>query len=168
MRKRLYFMLPDVEHCKQLVNELQKVSVLERDIHVIAHDNIPLDDLPQATALQKTELAHGLELGTSVGGAAGMLGGILAMAFPPAGIVLGGGAVIAAMTLAGASFGGIVSYLIASDIPNHELEGFQTGIAQGQILLILDILTKRVAEITQLIKTTHPEAKIGMVNSVKA
>jgi hypothetical protein len=163
MRRRLYFMLPDVAHCKQLVTELQKANVPERDIHVVARNDIPLEGLHQASALQKTELAHGLELGAGIGGIAGMLGGVLAVVFPPAGIILGGGAILAS-TLAGASFGTIVSALIARDIPNHELENFQAGIAQGHVLLILDIPTDSVDEIMQLIRTTHPEAEIGIVN----
>ncbi|MEN8216289.1 MAG: DUF1269 domain-containing protein [Pseudomonadota bacterium] len=165
MRRKLYFMLPDVGHCKQLVAELQNAGMAERDIHVVARNDIPLEDLPKASVLQKTELTYGLELGAGVGGIAGMLGGVLAVTFPPAGVVLGGGAMIIATTLAGASFGTIVSVLIARDIPNHELQGFQTGIAQGQILLILDIPTPRLDEISQLIKTTHPEAKIGVVKA---
>ncbi|OQY55827.1 MAG: DUF1269 domain-containing protein [Candidatus Parabeggiatoa sp. nov. 2] len=162
MRRRLYFMLPDVVHCKQLVTELQKANVAQRDIHVVARNDIPLEGLHQASALQKTELAHGLELGAGIGGVAGMLGGVLPVVFPPAGIILGGGAILAS-TLAGASFGTIVSALIARDIPNHELENFQTCIARGHVLLILDIPTDLVDEMTQLIRTTHPEAKIGVV-----
>jgi hypothetical protein len=168
MRRRLYFMLPDVEHCKQQVAELQEVGIVEHDIHVIARNDIPLDGLHKASALQKTELAHGLELGVGVGGIAGMLGGVLAVTFPPAGVILGGGAVILATALAGASFGSIVSVLIARDIPNHELEAFQARIGDGQILLILDIPTPRVDEIIQLIKTTHPEAQIGIVKPTSA
>jgi len=163
MRRRLYFMLPDVEYCKQVVTELQTAGIDERYIHVIARNDIPLEGLHQASALQKTELAHGLELGASVGGIAGMLGGVLAVTFPPAGVVLGGGALVLATALAGASFGSIVSVLIARDIPNHELEDFQTTIAQGQILLILDITTNKVDQIKQLIKVTYPEAEIGVV-----
>ena len=163
MRRRLYFMLPDVVHCQQLVAELQQAGMAERDIHVIARDDIPLEGLHRASALQKTELVHGVELGEGVGGIAGMLGGILAITFPPAGVVLGGGAMVLATTFAGASFGTIVSALIARDIPNHELEAFQTWIAEGQILLILDIPTAQVDEMSQLIRTTHPEAVIGVV-----
>ncbi|KHD11737.1 membrane protein [Candidatus Thiomargarita nelsonii] len=167
MRRRLYFMLPDVDHCKQLVAELQNAGMPERDIHVVARNDIPLENLPKASVLQKTELTYGLELGVGVGSIAGMLGGVLAVTFPPAGLVLGGGAVIAT-TLAGASFGSVVSLLIARDIPNHELQTFQTGIAQGQTLLILDIPTPQIDEITQLIKNTHPEAQIGVVKAAKA
>lgn len=163
MRRRLYFMLPDVKHCQQLVTELQQVSIPERDIHVVARQDIPLQGLHQASALQKTELLHGLEVGAGVGGLAGMLAGLLVVAFPPAGVVLGGGAAIIGTTLAGASFGSLVSALIARDIPNHELKAFQARIVLGEILLLLDIPTKRVEEIINLIRRTHPEALIGVV-----
>ncbi len=66
-------------------------------------------------------------------------------------------------TLAGAGFGSLVSALIANDIPNHELELFEQEVENGQILLILDIATKEVENITRLIKSTHPEAVIGMI-----
>ncbi len=163
MRRMLYFMLPDVAHCKSLVTSLRKVGLVEQDIHVVARNDIPLEGLHQASALQKTELAYGLELGVGVGGIAGMLGGLLAITFPPAGVVLGGGAVLLATTIAGAGFGTLLSALIARDIPNHELEAFQTRIAEGEILLILAIQTSRVKEISRLVRITHREAEIGVV-----
>ena len=58
-----------------------------------------------------------------------------------------------------------MSALIARDIPNHELERFQTSLAQGEILLILHLKKQRVNEIVQLIKTTHPEAKISIIDA---
>jgi len=162
MQKRLYFMLPDVEHCNQLVGELLEAGILEQDIHIVANDDIPLGGLHEASALQKTELAHGLELGIGVGGIAGLLSGLLVVTFPPAGLILGAEAIIIATTIAGASFGSIVSALVASDIPNHELDDFQSKIMDGYILLILDIPTKRVDTISRLIINTHPEAEIGI------
>ncbi|MDM8565425.1 hypothetical protein QUF74_07205 [Candidatus Halobeggiatoa sp. HSG11] len=162
MQKRLYFMLPDVEHCRQLVTELLNVGIVERDINIIANDDVQLSGLHEASALQKTELSHGLELGIGVGGVAGLLGGLLVVTFPPAGLVLSVEAIIISTTIAGASFGSIVSALVASDIPNHELEDFQGRIMEGHILLILDIAMKRVDEISTLIMTTHPEAEISV------
>lgn len=166
MRRRLYFTLPDVTCCKQVVSELQTEQQLDsQHIHVIANEDISLEGLPEASELQKTELVHGAEVGATVGGAAGMLGGLLAVTFPPAGIVLGGGAMmVLATTLAGAGFGGIISALVARDIPNHELDEFQTALIQGQILLILDIQTKQVAEVCYLVKQSHPEVDIGIVD----
>jgi len=160
MQKKLYFMLPNIETCTQLVAELQQTGVDEHHIHIVAREDMALEGLPQASIVQKSEVVHGVEIGLGVGGIAGVLGGLLAVTFPPAGLALGGGALILAATLAGASFGSIVSGVIAADIPNHELEIFQSKIAQGELLLILDTPIARVDEIIGLIKSHHPEVKI--------
>jgi hypothetical protein len=168
-RHRVYFLVPDVETCHDVVQDLRQSQVPDTDIHVVARDDIPLEaGMHRASALQKTELSHGLEMGIGVGGMAGMLGGLLAVTFPPAGVVLGGGALILASTLAGAGFGTIVSALIAGDIPNHELERFQTAIDIGEILLIVDIPTPAFDAIAALVKKHHPEAVIGVTKAVAA
>ena len=167
MRRRLYLMLPDIAHCEQVVAELQYQSGLNKhDIHVVARDDISLGKLPRATLLEKTELAYGLELGVIVGGIAGLLSGILTVLFPPAGLTLGIGTmamIIFITTSTGIGFSILVSALVARDIPNHELDSFQTKIAQGEILLILDVSTKQVNQFIQLIRNTHPEVQIGVV-----
>ncbi len=97
---------------------------------------------------------------------AGLLGGLLAVTFPPAGILLAGEAILLGTTLAGAGFGAVVSALVAGDIPNHELEHFQDRIALGEILLLLDIPTPHVEMMMRLIKSHHPEAEIGVLNTI--
>jgi hypothetical protein len=165
MRRRLYFLVPDVEHCKAVVEEIKQNQISEQHIHVVANDDIPLEGMHRASKLQKSELGYGLEMGLGVGGIAGMLGGLLAVTFPPAGLALGGGALmIAASTLAGAGFGSIVSALIASDIPNHELEKFQTAVDFGQLLVIVDVPTPQVEDMISLIKLHHPEAEVGIAS----
>ncbi len=166
MRRRLYFMLPDITLGQQLVLELQAIHLSEKDIHVVARHDVPLQGLHEASVLQKTELLHGLELGAGVGGIAGLMAGLLAVIFPPAGVVLGGGAAIIATTLAGASFGSLVSALIARDIPHHDLKKFQDKILLGEVLLIVDIPTPQIKQVMDLIKTTHPEVQIGVVKPV--
>ncbi len=159
MTKRLYFMLPDPATCRTVVEELRNSGVPERHLHAVAGLGIEMEGLPEATTWQKSEFAHGLEAGIGLGGAAGFLGGLLAVTFPPAGIVLGGGAIIAA-TVAGAGFGALVSGLVAKDMPSHELEAFERGIAEGNILLLVDVPKSKVDEYIQLIKQHHPEADI--------
>ncbi|MDJ0889666.1 MAG: DUF1269 domain-containing protein [Gammaproteobacteria bacterium] len=164
MTKRLYFMLPDTETCRVIVDELQEAGVTQRHLHAVAGMGIELEGLPKATAWQKTEFAHGLEAGIGLGGVAGFLGGLLAVTFPPAGLVLGGSAIIAG-TLAGAGFGALVSGLIAKDMPSHELEAYERGIAQGKILLLVDVPKARVDEFAELIRSHHPEAEIKVAAS---
>lgn len=163
MRRRLYFMLPDVEHCRALVAELKAdQGMSDQDIHVMARQDISLDGLHEASVVQKSELSYGLEMGLGIGGIAGMLGGLMVIVFPPAGVVLGGGATLLATTLAGAGFGSLVSALVTQDIPNHELDAYQDRISKGEILLMLDIPTPQVDTMIELIKTHHPEADVGV------
>jgi len=77
--RRLFFLMPNLESCRQVVAELEDEGVPEHHLHAIASLDQSLDGLPEAGVLQKTELAHGLEWGAGLGGVAGMLGGLLAV-----------------------------------------------------------------------------------------
>ncbi|KRT58217.1 hypothetical protein [endosymbiont of Ridgeia piscesae] len=159
--RRLFFLMPNLESCRQVVAELEDEGVPEHHLHAIASLDQSLDGLPEAGVLQKTELAHGLEWGAGLGGVAGMLGGLLAVSFPPAGLVLGGGALLVGAA-AGAGFGAVVSALLSSHEHNHDLDAFQRAIEAGEILLMVDIPRQRVDKIRELILNHHPEAHIGI------
>ena len=161
MSKRLFFMLPDAEICGKVVTELNEAGISKRHMHTIAHAAQRLDGLPKASILQKSEFIHGIETGLGVGGVAGFLGGLLTVTFPPAGLALGGAA-IAATALAGAGFGAIVSGLVATEIPNHEVEAFEEDIESGKVLLLVDVPRKQTARFIEMIKAHHPEAVIGI------
>jgi hypothetical protein len=158
--RRLYCMLPDVETCSAVVGELEAEGIPERHLHVIASDAVPLKGLPEASIIQKSEFASGIEKGIGLGGAAGLLGGILAVAFPPAGLVVGGQALLL-MAAAGAGFGGIVSGLVAKDIPNHKLKAYEEDLYHGRVLLLVDVPKREVDKWSDLIRQHHPEAEIG-------
>jgi len=160
--KRLYFMLPDKESCKKVVTQLERAGIPERHLHVVASLTTPLDDLPEATALQKSELAHGIEKGLAMGGVAGLLGGLLVVAFPPAGLVVGGAALLTAVTAGSAGFGALAVGLISRDMHNKDLEVFEKDIDRGHILLIVDVPKHEVEQWKRLIAEHHPEAEIGV------
>ena len=159
MSKRLYFMLPDAQLCGRIVAELKDAGIPERHMHAIAGITHTLEGLPRASVLQKSEFIHGLEAGLGFGGAAGFLGGLLAITFPPAGLILGGAAVVAT-TLAGAGFGALISGLVASDMPNHTIEKFAREIEAGKILLLVDVPRKQTETFIELIKSHHAGADI--------
>jgi hypothetical protein len=160
--KRLYFMLPDTESCKKVVVELKNAGIPERHLHVIASLAVPLGDLPEATLLQKSELKHGIEKGIALGGGAGLLGGMLVVAFPPAGLVVGGAALLAAVTAGSAGFGALAMALISKDIHSKKLAAFEKDIAQGHVLLLVDVPKNDVEQWKKLITEHHPEAEIGV------
>ena len=161
--KHLYFLLPDLASTRALVDELTATGIAREQLHVIANHFTELDGLPEADARQKSEFTHGIEMGLGAGGAAGLLGGLLAVTFPPAGLVLGGGAILAA-TLVGAGVGAVVYGLVAQDIPNHEVEAFEEAIIEGKLLMIVDIPKTREDELVALINDHHPEVEIGVLD----
>jgi hypothetical protein len=158
--RKLYFMLPDVSSARAMLDELLLARVQEKDMRFWARDDLLPADMPAANFWQKTDLVHGAQLGALVGGAIGLLGGILLVLFPPQGLVLQTAAILLA-ALGGALFGGWVSGMVAAAIPNSRLKGFQEGIDNGQVLLILDIPYAKVELIEELFAKHHPEAHFG-------
>ncbi len=159
--RRMHVLMPDPESCKAVVDDLKENGIAGNHLHVVASLARDIDELPVATVWQKTELAHGIEWGVGLGGVAGLLGGVLAISFPPAGLVLGGGAIMAGVA-AGAGFGAVVSAMLGVNEHSHELDHYQKAISRGSLLLMADVPRGRVDELGQLILKHHPEADIGV------
>ena len=157
MRRRLYFLLPSVARARQVVDELLLARIDDHHIHVLAKDGVELGDLPQANLLQRSDFIHGIEIGLGVGGATGVLAGLVAIAFPPGGIALGGWTVLAC-ALAGALIGAWVSGMIGTDVPNSQLKDFDQAVEHGQILMMVDVPKDKVEAVTNMIRRHHPEA----------
>jgi hypothetical protein len=150
-----------------VISELQAMGIASRHLHVIASLSHDLAELPEATVWQRTELAHGIEWGIGLGGVAGLLGGLLAVSFPPAGVVLGGSALLA-MTAAGAGFGGLITALLGSQEHSHQLDTFQRALDSGQLLLMVDVPRRREDEVRAAILGHHPEAQIKAIDAAQA
>lgn len=157
MRRRLYFMVPDISSARIIRDELLLARIEDSHIHVLARDGVPLEGLQEASILQKTDFVHGAETGLAVGGGIGILAGMAALLFPPAGVDLQL-VTILVTALIGAAFGAWVSSMIASSIPNSRLKTFEAGIQAGRVLMMVDVPASRVDEIRQLVASRHPEA----------
>lgn len=157
MRRRLYFLLPDSVHTRQIVDELLLARVEERHIHVLAREGTPMDGLPGASLLQRSDILHGIEMGLAIGGATGVLAGLTAVAFPPAGMDLGGGTILT-LAVAGAAIGAWAAGMIGTDVPNSQLRKFRPAIEQGQVLLMVDVRPGEIERVSEMIHRHHPEA----------
>lgn len=160
MRRRLYFLLPDVESARGMLNEMLLARIEIGHIKFLGRRGELPPELPEANFLQKTDIVHGAQLGLGVGGVAGILGGLLLVWFPPAGVSLQLGAVLVTAFL-GALFGAWVSSMAASAVPNSKLKPFHHDIEQGKVLMMVDVPMRRVQEISDLIAQRHPEAVSG-------
>ncbi len=155
--RRIYFLVPEIETTKKIVDELLLARIEERHIHVLSRRGTDLESLPEATFLQKTDFLPALEQGVSLGAATGLLCGLVALALPT-GLVLGGGAIFA-ITLAGAGMGGLMSSMVGSSIGNRRIEKFQAAMEKGEFLVMIDLPRGRVEEIEAIVKKHHPEAE---------
>ncbi len=152
--RRLYFLLPDLETTHKVVDELLLARVEERHIHVIAREDVPLGDLPQASLVQKSDFVPAMERGIALGGATGVLAGLAALAMP--GVVVAGGALLA-MGLLGAGMGAWLGGMIGLDVDNTRIKQFEAAIQAGEILVLVDVPKDRVDEIQNLVRKHHPD-----------
>lgn len=157
--KRLYFLIPNKGVAHALVTELRANGVSEDHIHIVAHEKMELDNLPEANLTHNSDLIPALERGAVTGGVAGLLAGLAVVAFPPAGIVIGTGAVLAT-TLAGAGFGAWVSGMIGVRLPNTELKEYEDRIRQGELMMLVDVDEDRADAVAETIRRHHPEVEI--------
>jgi hypothetical protein len=157
MRRRLYFMLPDVKSARGMLDEMLLARIHVERIHFLARRGTLPDDLPEANVLQKTDMVHGAQLGVVIGTVAGIVGGLLAVVFPPEGVsvqlvaVLIGG-------ITGALLGAWISSMAATAVPNTKLAAFHNEIERGGVLMMVDVPMRRAGEISQLVTNRHPEA----------
>jgi len=160
MRRRLYFLLPDVASARHTVDDLLLAKVEDRHLHVLARRGADLGGLHEASTLQKTDLVHGAELGLVIGGIGGFLLGLFVVLTPPAGLTLDLATVLAT-TLGGALLGAWAASLVGASVPNSRLRKYAAEIDAGRVLLMVDVRPSRIEEIRDLVHRRHPEASGG-------
>ena len=159
MMRRIYFLVPDIAITKRIVDELLLARIEERHIHVVAKRGTELEDLPEANLLQRTDFIPAVERGLALGGSAGALAGLVALALPPASTVIAGG-VLLASALAGAGVGAWAGGLIGVSTASSRIKQFEAAIEAGQLLVLADVQKSRVEEIEARIKAHLPTVEI--------
>ena len=157
--RRIYFLVPDITTTKKIVDELLQARIEERHIHVIAKRGTPLEDLPEANLLRKSDFVPAVEQGLMLGGSTGMLAGLVAIVLPPASTVIAGG-ILLATTLAGAGVGAWLSGMVGMSVGNRRTKEFEEAIEAGHLLLLADVPTDRVDEIEKRVKQHLPTVEI--------
>ena len=168
MKRRLYFLMPNVNHAKAVHNELLLARIEERNMHVLARDDISLKGLPEASLLEKSDLIHGLQLGFIVGGFTGI---VLAIISYSSGMIVPGWETISmgGIIFGGAFFGSWTSSMIAINVQNTHLKEFMKDVKSGKILYMVDVPVHRVDEINNLVHSKSPETSVkGMDHTIPA
>jgi hypothetical protein len=160
MRRRIYWLLPDLASARRTMDDLLLARISEPHIHFVAREGEVLTGLHPANLLQTSDVVRSAQAGLVIGGAAGaVLGVIVALFFPLFGDSPEWG-MVAVLAIVGAGFGAWSSSLIGISTPNHRLKRFESAIEQGQILLMVDVPRSRVDDIESRLQTLHPEAHL--------
>lgn len=157
--RRIYFLVPDITTTKKIVDDLLLERIEEKHIHVIAKRGTPLEDLPEANLLQKSDFVPAVEQGVALGGATGLLAGLVAVALPPASTVIAGG-VLLATTLAGAGVGSWLGGMVGMSVGNRRTKEFEDEIEAGKLLVLADVPADRVNEIEDRVKQHLPQVEV--------
>jgi len=156
--RRLYFMVPDVAVGKKVVDELLLARIEWKHIHVLAKRGTPLEELPEASHWQKSDIIPAMQRAVPLGGATGLLCGLVGLALEPHLIVAGGG-ILLATSLAGIGVGAYLGGMVGLNVGSTRLKAFEQAIERGELLVIVDVPRGRVAEITERITKAHPKAE---------
>lgn len=159
MRRRLYFMLPDLPSARSMLDELLLARIEISHMRFMAREPLP-PDMPDVGFVQRTDLVHGAQLGVVIGAVVGLCAGIFLTMFPVDGMSMRTAAILL-VTLGGALFGGWASGMNAAAVPNTRLRRFAQPIDEGKVLLIVDVPVGRVAEIEAMIAQRHPDISFG-------
>ena len=158
MRRRLYFIMPDLPSARKMMDDLLLARIEERHIHFLARRGTSMEGLHEANHLQKSDLVHGAQVGLALGALLGFIvGAIVVMTIAvdnrwQIAVVLGSGIV-------GALFGAWVASMVGSAVPNSRLRQFESAIDEGRILVMADVPQHRVDEVRDALHDRHPEAE---------
>lgn len=157
MRRRLYFLLPDVESARRTADDLLLARVEDRHMRFLARRGTDLGELHEAGYLEKTDVVHGAGVGMILGALVGATAGALLVAYPPEGMQPQLVAVLIGM-VAGAALGAWMSSMAAAAVPNSRLRQFAGELEGGRILLMVDVPAARIDDVTRVVVSRHPEA----------
>lgn len=156
MRKRIYWLLPDLGSARRTMDELLLARIAEHHIHFVAREGAAMDGLHAANVLQTSDLVEAAQTGALIGSGLGAAGGVAAaFAFDPG----SPGALVIGIAAVGAMLGTWSSSMIGSSTPSRRLKRFERAVDAGQYLLIVDVPRSRVTAIETLLERTHPEAR---------
>lgn len=160
--KRIYFLAPDLKTTHLVVDELRNKDIEDRYIHVLAARDTPLEDIPEASLLEKTDFLPAVERGAALGASTGLIAGLVALR--AAGFAIAGGPILGILFF-GASIGSIASGLIGLQIGNSKLKKYEEAIENGELLVIIDIPKDRIEEISKIIVKHHPTVEFEGIES---
>ena len=137
MNSTLVGLFKDMKDAGEAVRELQQEGYSRDQISVVAADRAKDEATPDIGPIVGIGAEGRAGKGAAVGGAAGLIGGILALAIPGIGPAIAAGPLAVALGGAaiGAATGSLIGLLKERGVSEEEAEYFHEGIIRGGVLL---------------------------------
>lgn len=171
MNSKLYAVVETLHDASPVVATLRDAGFSDDQIGVVCkNESVAESDLPEADLTQTSQVGDAAKRGAAVGGATGLLAGLVAVAFPPAGVALGGAA-LAGITAAGAGVGTWSATMIGVSEQSPVLEEVDSAVESGKVLILAesdsDHDEKALKSVLKTIKSHHSAAlqKSGLIEA---
>ena len=158
MRKRIYWLLPDLASARRVMDDLLLARIENRHIHFMAREGVDLSGLHEANLLQASDFVRAAQMGMVLGAGVGAAVGAL-LTFSWLGDEMSKPALVAALAAIGAGFGAWSASMIGASMPSRRLQRFAPALARGEILLMVDVPNLRVNEIEAMLHAKHQEGR---------
>jgi len=135
MKHRHIHACRDLEQASAALAAAREAGVEQDDLSLVARADIEIEQLPDSLLEARKDSVPAALRGVAGGGAVGVVAGLLAVAVPPLGITLAGGALIAAT---GALMGGWAGSLVGTTVEDPVRRQFEEAIEAGRILVVVD------------------------------
>ncbi|MET0809327.1 MAG: hypothetical protein ABWX93_11290 [Pseudoxanthomonas sp.] len=135
MKTRHVFSVPDLATAQAAIRAARQAGLTDDNLSLIARSDIELESISDNHKEASTDFMPAALRGAATGGAAGLVAGLAAIAFPPLGVTLAGAALL---TVGGAAVGTWVSALVGSTVEDPVRRKFEGEIQAGRILVVLD------------------------------
>ena len=151
--RTLVRMFDDHAHAMQAVRELESAGFTQDEVSIMAGERrYSTGETPAAANDTDTDTESGAGVGATigglVGGGAGLLAGIGALAIPGVGPIVAAGWLVAALTGAGAgaAAGGLLGSLMGSGVEEREANVYAEGLRRGGTLVSVRASDTRLAQ----------------------
>jgi hypothetical protein len=158
MNSTLVGLFKNMEDAGKAVRELQEEGFSRDQISVVAADRAKDEATPDIGPIEGIGAEGRAGKGAAIGGAAGFVGGILALAIPGIGPAIAAGPIAIALggAAVGAAAGGLVGLLKERGVSEEEAEYFHEGIIRGGVLVSVYTTEAKAEEARDILEKHHP------------
>ncbi len=145
-------MFSSQEDAERVIHDLERNGYNPKDVSIVMRDTRASHDVAKRTGASTTDaVTSGAVTGGLIGGLAGLLIGVGAIALPGIGGILIAGPIAAALgltgaaattisgTVTGALAGGIIGALVSLGVPEQQARVYEQRIREGAILLLVPV-----------------------------